>query len=176
MAANRKEAHVSELMKIGEVAEKTALSIRSLRHYDEMGLASPSAHSPGGFRLYTDADVDRLLMIRRMKPLGFPLARIREFARALDVLEGGDAAGGAAPPTESAGDAASESSTDGSAITAASESPADGSAITAADAIAIVEGVQAETAERLRKLRKHLAFAEEFSDIVDGVARRASTD
>lgn len=163
MAANRKEAHVSELMKIGEVAEKTALSIRSLRHYDEMGLASPSAHSPGGFRLYTDADVDRLLMIRRMKPLGFPLARIREFARALDVLEGGDAAGGAAPPTESAGDAASESSTDGSAITAA-------------DAIAIVEGVQAETAERLRKLRKHLAFAEEFSDIVDGVARRASTD
>lgn len=163
MAANRKEAHVSELMKIGEVAEKTALSIRSLRHYDEMGLASPSAHSPGGFRLYTDADVDRLLMIRRMKPLGFPLARIREFARALDVLEGGDAEGGAAPPTESAGDAASESSTDGSAITAA-------------DAIAIVEGVQAETAERLRKLRKHLAFAEEFSDIVDGVARRASTD
>lgn len=166
MAANRKEAHVSELMKIGEVAEKTALSIRSLRHYDEMGLASPSAHSPGGFRLYTDADVDRLLMIRRMKPLGFPLARIREFARALDVLEGGDAAGGAA----------SESSTDGSAITATSESPTDGSAITAADAIAIVEGVQAETAERLRKLRKHLAFAEEFSDIVDGVARRASTD
>lgn len=153
MAANRKEAHVSELMKIGEVAEKTALSIRSLRHYDEMGLASPSAHSPGGFRLYTDADVDRLLMIRRMKPLGFPLARIREFARALDVLEGGDAAGGAA-----------------------SESSTDGSAITAADAIAIVEGVQAETAERLRKLRKHLAFAEEFSDIVDGVARRASTD
>lgn len=153
MAANRKEAHVSELMKIGEVAEKTALSIRSLRHYDEMGLASPSAHSPGGFRLYTDADVDRLLMIRRMKPLGFPLARIREFARALDVLEGGDTAGGAA-----------------------SESSTDGSAITAADAIAIVEGVQAETAERLRKLRKHLAFAEEFSDIVDGVARRASTD
>ena len=148
---------MSELMKIGEVAEKTALSIRSLR------LASPSAHSPGGFRLYTDADVDRLLMIRRMKPLGFPLARIREFARALDVLEGGDAAGGAAPPTESAGDARSES-------------PAAGSAITAVDAIAIVEGVQAETAERLRKLRKHLAFAEEFSDIVDGVARRASTD
>lgn len=163
MAANRKEAHVSELMKIGEVAERTALSIRSLRHYDEMGLASPSAHSPGGFRLYTDADVDRLLMIRRMKPLGFPLARIREFARALDVLEGGDAEGGAARPTESAGDATSES-------------PTDGSAITAADAIAIVEGVQAETAERLRKLRKHLAFAEEFSDIVDGVARRASTD
>ncbi len=153
MAANRKEAHVSELMKIGEVAEKTALSIRSLRHYDEMGLASPSAHSPGGFRLYTDADVDRLLMIRRMKPLGFPLARIREFARALDVLEGGNAAGGAA-----------------------SESSTGNTAITAADAIAIVEGVQVETAERLRKLRKHLAFAEEFSDIVDGVARRASTD
>ena len=52
------------LMKIGEVAERTSLSIRSLRHYDELGLASPSAHSPGGFRLYTEADVERQTQCR----------------------------------------------------------------------------------------------------------------
>ena len=72
-------------MKIGEVAERTALSIRSLRHYDELGLVSPSAHSPGGFRLYTEADVERLLLIRRMKPLGFSLDRMKDFCRALDA-------------------------------------------------------------------------------------------
>ncbi|MGV3114048.1 MerR family transcriptional regulator [Corynebacterium freneyi] len=121
------------LMKIGEVAERTSLSIRSLRHYDEMGLASPSAYSPGGFRLYTEADVERLLTIRRMKPLGFPLERMREFARAVDALY---------------------------------DDPSD------AKAAAVVESVRVETAERLRKLRKHLAYAEEFADIVDEVSTR----
>ena len=119
------------LMKIGEVAERTSLSIRSLRHYDELGLASPSAHSPGGFRLYTEADVERLLTIRRMKPLGFPLDRMREFARAVDRLH---------------------------------DDPRD------AEATDVVESIRVETAERLRKLRKHLAYAEEFADIVDAVA------
>ena len=119
------------LMKIGEVAERTSLSIRSLRHYDELGLASPSAHSPGGFRLYTEADVERLLTIRRMKPLGFPLDRMREFARAVDQLH---------------------------------DDPRD------AEATDVVESIRVETAERLRKLRKHLAYAEEFADIVDSVA------
>jgi DNA-binding transcriptional MerR regulator len=71
-------------MKIGEVAERTELSIRSLRHWDEVGLVSPSAHSPGGFRLYTAADVERILLIRRMKPLGFTLERMADFCRALD--------------------------------------------------------------------------------------------
>ncbi|HJC60230.1 MAG TPA: MerR family transcriptional regulator [Candidatus Dietzia intestinigallinarum] len=71
-------------MKIGEVAERTELSIRSLRHWDEVGLLSPSAHSPGGFRLYTESDVERILLIRRMKPLGFSLERMADFCRALD--------------------------------------------------------------------------------------------
>ncbi|WP_295652538.1 MerR family transcriptional regulator, partial [uncultured Dietzia sp.] len=83
-------------MKIGEVAERTALSIRSLRHYDELGLVSPSAHSPGGFRLYTEADVERLLLIRRMKPLGFSLDRMKDFCRALDARSEGIVVDGAA--------------------------------------------------------------------------------
>ena len=57
-------------MRIGEVAERTALSFRSLRHWDDVGLVQPSARTEGGFRLYTEKDVDRILIIRRMKPLG----------------------------------------------------------------------------------------------------------
>ncbi|WP_343710633.1 MerR family transcriptional regulator [Mycobacterium sp.] len=74
-------------MQIGQVAERTELSIRTVRHYDDVGLVAPSARSSGGFRLYTEADVDRLLVIRRMKPLGFTLAEMKELLAALDVLD-----------------------------------------------------------------------------------------
>lgn len=74
-------------MQIGEVAARTELSIRTLRHYDELGLVTPSARSVGGFRLYTGDDVDRLLVIRRMKPLGFTLSEMKELLAALDVLD-----------------------------------------------------------------------------------------
>lgn len=69
---------------IGAVAERTGLSIRTLRHYDEVGLVRPSGRSVGGFRLYTDEDVSRLLLIRRMKPLGFSLD---EMASVLETAE-----------------------------------------------------------------------------------------
>ncbi len=74
------------LMHIGVVAERTELSIRTLRHYDEVGLVPPSARSEGGFRLYTEADVDRLNTIRRMKPLGFTLEEMRQLLDAVQVL------------------------------------------------------------------------------------------
>lgn len=70
---------------IGEVAKRTELSINTIRHYDEAGLVTPSARSAGGFRLYTDADIDRLLVIRRMKPLGFTLEEMGELLAALDA-------------------------------------------------------------------------------------------
>ena len=61
------------LHQIGAVAERTGLSLRTIRHYDEVGLVVPSGRSAGGFRLYTDADVARLEEIKVMKPLGFTL-------------------------------------------------------------------------------------------------------
>lgn len=73
-------------MKIGEVAERTSLSIRSLRHYDEVGVVSPSGHTPGGFRLYSEADIERILLVRRMKPLEFTLDEMRVFLNAADAL------------------------------------------------------------------------------------------
>lgn len=75
-------------MQIGEVATQTGLSLRTIRYYDEVGLAPPSARTDGGFRLYTEADVARLLLIKRMKPLEFTLDEMRDLLDALDALDG----------------------------------------------------------------------------------------
>ncbi|MBT2541872.1 MerR family transcriptional regulator [Streptomyces sp. ISL-44] len=74
-------------MQIGEVAARTELSLRTIRHYEETGLVTPSARSQGGFRLYTETDVARLMVIRRMKPLGFTLDQMRDLLDATDRLD-----------------------------------------------------------------------------------------
>ncbi|CAM5228596.1 MerR family transcriptional regulator OS=Streptomyces tendae OX=1932 GN=GUR47_06095 PE=4 SV=1 [Streptomyces tendae] len=74
-------------MRIGEVASRTELSLRTIRHYEETGLVVPSARSQGGFRLYTEADVARLMVVRRMKPLGFTLDEMRDLLEATDRLD-----------------------------------------------------------------------------------------
>ncbi len=79
-------------MQIGEVAARTELSLRTIRHYEETGLVVPSARSQGGFRLYTEADVSRLMVVRRMKPLGFTLDEMRDLLEATDRLDRGDGA------------------------------------------------------------------------------------
>ncbi|WP_225628246.1 MerR family transcriptional regulator [Streptomyces werraensis] len=76
-----------KLMQIGEVAARTELSLRTIRHYEETGLVIPSARSQGGFRLYTETDVARLMVIRRMKPLGFTLEQMRDLLDATDRLD-----------------------------------------------------------------------------------------
>jgi len=81
-------------MQIGEVAERTDLSLRTIRYYEEVGLVVPSARSQGGFRLYSEPDVDRLNLIKKMKPLGFQLEEMRDLLAVLDP------APGAAPLTD----------------------------------------------------------------------------
>ena len=73
-------------MQIGEIAQRTELSLRTLRHYDEVGLLRPSGRSEGGFRLYTEEDLAKLLVIRRMKPLGFTLEEMVQVMRHIEVL------------------------------------------------------------------------------------------
>jgi len=73
-------------MHIGELAEKTGLSLRTIRHYDEIGLVHASGRTEGGFRLYTEDDYKRLILIRRMKPLGFSLEEMTELLRVIDLL------------------------------------------------------------------------------------------
>lgn len=74
-------------MQIGEVAERTGLSLRTIRYYEEVGLVRPSARTKGGFRLYTEPDVARLNLVKRMKPLGFSLDETRDLLAALDALD-----------------------------------------------------------------------------------------
>jgi DNA-binding transcriptional MerR regulator len=76
-------------MQIGEAAERVGLSIRTIRHYEEAGLIVPSARSDGGFRLYTEPDLDRLRVVKRMKPLGFTLDEMRDLLQLLDDLNAG---------------------------------------------------------------------------------------
>lgn len=83
------------VMQIGEVATRTDLSLRSLRHWEEVGLLEPSGRSDGGFRLYTEADVDKILVIRRMKPLGFSLDEMKAVMTDIETL-----ADPAATPTD----------------------------------------------------------------------------
>ncbi|GAA4672344.1 MerR family transcriptional regulator [Nocardioides nanhaiensis] len=82
---------MTDFMHIGEVAARTELSLRSLRHWEEVGLLVPSGRSEGGFRLYTEEDVQRILLVRRMKPLGFSLEAMKEALVDLETLRDGDA-------------------------------------------------------------------------------------
>ena len=78
-----------ELVQIGQVAERTGLSLRTIRFYEENGLVIPTARSEGGFRLYSENDVSRLAVITRMKPLGFSLEEMQELLTLLADLESG---------------------------------------------------------------------------------------
>jgi DNA-binding transcriptional MerR regulator len=77
-------------MQIGEVAERTGLSLRTIRYYEEVGLVPPSARTTGGFRLYSETDVARLRLVRRMKPLDFSLEEMKDVLSVLDGLEAAD--------------------------------------------------------------------------------------
>lgn len=74
---------------IGQVAETVGLSLRTIRHYEEVGLVPPSGRSAGGFRLYTDDDIERLRLVKHMKPLDFSLEQMRELLDARDRLAAG---------------------------------------------------------------------------------------
>ncbi|GAB3270226.1 MerR family transcriptional regulator [Arthrobacter pigmenti] len=71
-------------MHIGELAERTGLSLRTIRHYDEVGLLPATSRTEGGFRVYSSKDLERLMVIRRMKPLGFSL---EEMSRLLEITD-----------------------------------------------------------------------------------------
>jgi MerR family copper efflux transcriptional regulator len=78
-----------ELMQIGQVAERIGLSLRTIRFYEENGLVVPTSRTEGGFRLYSEADVARFEVIKRMKPLGFSLEEMQELLTLLHDLEHG---------------------------------------------------------------------------------------
>ncbi len=83
-----------EHMRIGEVSARTGLSLRTIRYYEEVGLVPPSSRTRGGFRLYTEPDVERLDLVTRMKPLGFALDEMRELLALLTPPDPGTDGGG----------------------------------------------------------------------------------
>ena len=67
-----------EALKVGELAKRTGLTVRTLHHYDEIGLLKPSLHTEAGYRLYTAADVARLQQVLSLRQLGFALEEVRD--------------------------------------------------------------------------------------------------
>ncbi|MER7396630.1 MerR family transcriptional regulator [Streptomyces sp. NPDC000151] len=61
---------------VGQVAGFAGVTVRTLHHYDEIGLLSPSARSHAGHRRYDDADLDRLQRVLFYRELGFPLDEV----------------------------------------------------------------------------------------------------
>ena len=69
---------MAPVWKIGELAKRTGLTVRTLHHYDEIGLLSAAERSDGGHRVYDEADVRRLYRIVSLRSLGFPLDAIAD--------------------------------------------------------------------------------------------------
>ncbi len=65
-------------MRIGELAHLAGINPRTLRYYERIGLLAPSARTEAGYRLYSDADADRLAFIRHAQTLGLSLAEIAD--------------------------------------------------------------------------------------------------
>ncbi|MGW4894968.1 MerR family transcriptional regulator [Kitasatospora sp. NPDC004240] len=61
---------------VGEVAKVAKVTVRTLHHYDEIGLLSPEGRTAAGYRRYRDTDLDRLQQILFYRELGFPLEEI----------------------------------------------------------------------------------------------------
>jgi MerR family transcriptional regulator, thiopeptide resistance regulator len=65
--------------KIGELASQCGITVRTLRHYHQIGLLVPSEFTEAGHRLYTKADASKLQQILSLKQLGFSLEEIYNF-------------------------------------------------------------------------------------------------
>jgi DNA-binding transcriptional MerR regulator len=74
---------------VGAVAALTGVSVRTLHHYDHIGLVVPSVRTPAGYRGYTDADIERLHLVLVYRSVGMSLDEIRALVddSGADVLE-----------------------------------------------------------------------------------------
>ena len=64
--------------RVGEVAERAGITVRTLHHYDEIGLLSPGTHTASGHRLYGVRELERLELILLYRQMGFPLPNIQQ--------------------------------------------------------------------------------------------------
>lgn len=78
MEAAAKEKQSQELLKIGEVARRTGVTLRTIRYYQSLGLIEASRRTRGGLHLYPSEACDRIQFIRDLRSLDVPLTRIRD--------------------------------------------------------------------------------------------------
>jgi DNA-binding transcriptional MerR regulator len=74
----------TQLLKVGEVGERTGLSRKALRHYEALGLVEPAVRTESGYRLYDEEALRRIELVRRAKTLGLSLAEAKEFLHVAD--------------------------------------------------------------------------------------------
>ncbi len=70
---------------VGAVATLTGVSVRTLHHYDHIGVVVPSVRTSAGYRGYTDADIERLHLVLVYRAVGLPLDEIRTLLDAADA-------------------------------------------------------------------------------------------
>ncbi|HEX8769589.1 MAG TPA: MerR family transcriptional regulator [Acidimicrobiales bacterium] len=74
----------TNLLKVGEVGERTGLSRKALRHYESLGLVEPVVRTDSGYRLYDEEALRRIELVRRAKTLGLSLSEAKEFLHVAD--------------------------------------------------------------------------------------------
>ena len=67
------------MMQIGDLAARAGVTTRTIRYYEEKGIIEPKERTEGGFRLYSENQLLRLVIIQGLKALGFDLERISQF-------------------------------------------------------------------------------------------------
>lgn len=85
--ARLSQTGLMEALTVGQVAETFGVTVRTLHHYDEVGLLHPSERTGAGYRLYTAGDLERLSTIVVYRRLGFSLEEIGELLDGADVVE-----------------------------------------------------------------------------------------
>ncbi len=75
---------VNRTYRIGEIANLAHLSLRTLRYWEEVGLLAPADRTEGGFRLYSQADLERVMLVRAMKPIDISIEELKELVRLVD--------------------------------------------------------------------------------------------
>ncbi len=73
---NGNERHGTHI-RIGELAKRAGTTMRTIRYYEQRGLITPAARTKGGFRLYAEQNVQRLLLIRQLQLQNLPLAEVK---------------------------------------------------------------------------------------------------
>lgn len=79
-----------DLFTVAEVARRTGVTRKALRHYEQLGLLRPRSRTDAGYRLYDDEALRRLDLVARAKSLGLSLAETEEFIAAADTDCGED--------------------------------------------------------------------------------------